>query len=182
MPDMTLMHPLLFLAGVLLVMFGVAGWLGRRLGAASRPAPVVESAAATRAVELEVTLEGVRERVRQLEAEVAEEKRKRMETVGIICDVQKERNQYRDLWWACAMEHSAAQHFMAEKHSQLVKICKRHGIDPREDERVAKLAKDYAQKHSEEKRVEMRERIESERTAEHAAIEAPAVAEGRDSV
>jgi len=151
------MHPLLLLLGFCLVLAWLGPALGRRLRAASRP---VEASDLT-----------------DWHSEYEAERRKRFELVAIIADIQKERDQYKNLWWTCATEHSAAQHFMTEQYAALVKICRRNNLNPRDELRkMQSLATAYDLQHGEEKKLAIHERIESTRTPEHAAIEAGAIA------
>lgn len=169
MPTTTTMHFLLFIVGSALAISWLASVIGGRLRAASRPVDVPET-------------EPEAEAATDWKTECEAERRKRFELVAIISDIQRERDQYKNLWWTCATEHGAAQHFMAEKYAALVKICKRHNVNPREDAQVAKLASEYEARHGEEKRVAIREGIDGARTPEHAAIEAGAIAVTTENV
>lgn len=105
-----------------------------------------------------------------------EEKRKRLEVLGVIEAIQKERNQFRDWWWTCSLEHGAAQRFMSDEIMRCYRLLQKNNIKVRERPEVLALPEAYDKAHGVEKLVEEAGRIERTRSELHAEIEAKGVA------
>lgn len=105
-----------------------------------------------------------------------EEERKRLEILGVVEAIQKERDTFKDLWWQCSLEHGAAQRFMADEIMRCYRLLKKNNINVKEKPDVLALPGAYEKTHGLEELEKTRGRIECERSELHQSFEAKAVA------
>lgn len=101
-----------------------------------------------------------------------QEHRKRLETIGVVEGVMRERDIYKRWWWEHAAQHDAAQAILAEEIRRCYRLLAKNNIKIREKDDILELPQVFHRATAPEVLLEKRGRIDGERTALQAQMEA----------
>ena len=146
---------------IALLVFGclTSGFIGAFIGAkvrAARENKTVEALVGQLRTHIQALSEILATKNTELErlsVQAADEHRRRVETVEMIAVTERDRNQWKEMYWKASLGHSAAQELLMNRIGLLHSVLTRHGIKiPRNfkdcEDAVNKFRADHGPKKS----------------------------------